>query len=71
MFHVCHHFPRIGDFEAYGGIWKYMKVYGRYLRYMKVHEGVCRYVKVYEVLEYILKIHLGAGYLPLNPQGTG
>ena len=38
--YVGRHFPSIGYFEVYEGIWRYMKVYGRYLRYMKVYEGI-------------------------------
>ena len=34
--HVVPHFPNIGDFEVYEGIWRLFKVHGGYLWYMEV-----------------------------------
>ena len=38
--HVGRHFPNIGYFEVYEGIWRLFKVYGDYLRYMEVIYGI-------------------------------
>ena len=38
--YVGSHFPNIGDFNLYGGIYKYIKVFGSIWKYIKVYEGI-------------------------------
>ena len=38
--YVDPHFPSIGYFEVYVGIWSYIKAFGGIWKYMKVYESI-------------------------------
>ena len=44
VFYVGPHFPNIGDFDVYEGIWRYVKVFGSIWRYIKVYKSIQRYI---------------------------